>query len=74
MYTVFALNAAIGMNIPMYGTLKRFVPLVTLYFAMIVLKKGKPNRAVVGSIVMVTFGAILISITGIEEMLKYSIN
>jgi solute carrier family 35 protein len=57
--SVLGLHALGGMNIPMYGVLKRCTPLVSLILAYVMLKKGLPSRLVVLSIVLMTTGCII---------------
>lgn len=57
----FSLSALQGMNIPMYGTLKRCVPLLTLYLGYCLLKKQRPGRGIEISVVLITLGAVIAS-------------
>ncbi|XP_041362890.1 UDP-galactose/UDP-glucose transporter 7-like [Gigantopelta aegis] len=56
---VFSLSALSHMNIAMYGVLKRCVPLTTLVFSVCILKKDRPTKMVIASIVLLTSGCII---------------
>ena len=43
-HATLSLSALHGMNIPMYGAIKRCTPLVNLILSVVVLKKGMPSR------------------------------
>ena len=59
LHSVLALWALSGMNIPMYGVLKRCGPLVILLLGTFLLKKGKPPCIVITSICGMTMGCII---------------
>ena len=56
---VFSLSALSHMNIAMYGVLKRCVPLTTIIFSVCILKKDRPTRLIIVSIVLLTSGCIV---------------
>ncbi|XP_033644267.1 UDP-galactose/UDP-glucose transporter 7-like [Asterias rubens] len=56
LHAVLALHALSGMNIAMYTVLKRCVPLMNLLLTPLLMKKGTPRLAVVGSVLMMTAG------------------
>lgn len=57
--SVLALTALSHMNIAMYGVLKRCVPLFTLFFSLLILKKGCPDRMTIASVIMLTVGCVI---------------
>merc|ERR1711899_244992 len=69
---LFALHATLslfalhGMNIPMYGAIKRCTPLVSLILSVVVLRKSIPSKKIVLSIVLITFGCLIASIGDLE--------
>ncbi|CAL4142840.1 unnamed protein product, partial [Meganyctiphanes norvegica] len=54
-----SLMALEGMNIPMYGAVKRCTPLVNLILAVIILKKPMPSLALVLSVITITLGCFV---------------
>ena len=62
---LFALHATLslfalhGMNIPMYGAIKRCTPLVSLILSVVVLRKAVPSKQIVISILLITFGCLI---------------
>ena len=58
-HSVLALHALSGMNIPMYGVVKRCGPLVTLILSIVILKKGNASCRVVSSISLITVGCLI---------------
>ena len=58
-HSVLALHALSGMNIPMYGVVKRCGPLVTLFLSSIILKKGAPSANVVTAVMLITTGCLI---------------
>ena len=62
---LFALHATLslfalhGMNIPMYGAIKRCTPLVSLILSVVVLRKSVPSKQIVISILLITFGCLV---------------
>ena len=69
---LFALHATLslfalhGMNIPMYGAIKRCTPLVSLILSVIVLRKAVPSKPIVLSILLITLGCLIASIGDLE--------
>eukprot|EP00090_Calanus_glacialis_P017350 TRINITY_DN27021_c0_g1_i2.p1 TRINITY_DN27021_c0_g1~~TRINITY_DN27021_c0_g1_i2.p1 ORF type:complete len:313 (-),score=31.34 TRINITY_DN27021_c0_g1_i2:208-1065(-) len=59
LHTTLSLTALHGMNIPMYGAIKRCTPLVTLVLSLVILKKAPPSAALLGSIVLITAGCLI---------------
>lgn len=58
-HSILALWALKGMNIPMYGAVKRLAPVVTLGLGVIILNKPKPSRAIFISVLLITIGCLL---------------
>jgi len=56
--TVMALLALNGMNVPMYNSIRRCIPLFTLFLTYIVFTK-KPTLKITASVLVITFGTIL---------------
>jgi solute carrier family 35 protein len=69
---LFALHATLslfalhGMNIPMYGAIKRCTPLVSLILSVVVLRKAIPSKHIVVSILLMTGGCLVASIGDLE--------
>lgn len=61
-HATLSLIALSRMNIPMYGVLKRCVPLVNLILAIVVLKKGIPSTGVIVSVIIITLGCVIAGI------------
>jgi len=59
LHSTLSLMALHGMNIPMYGALKRCTPLVNLIFSVTILKKPFPSSLLMISIGMITVGALV---------------
>ncbi|XP_067139970.1 uncharacterized protein [Centruroides vittatus] len=57
-HSVLALNALGGMNIPMYGAIKRCTPFVTLLLTLSILHKKWPSCKIFLSIGLITLGCI----------------
>ena len=57
--SVLALSALSHMNIALYGVLKRCVPLATMVFSVLILKKGWPSIQTIGSVLFLTLGCII---------------
>lgn len=57
LHTTLALQALDYLTIPMYNILRRLLPLTSLLFACVMLKK-KPSPMVVTSVILVVFGCI----------------
>ncbi|XP_018020799.1 UDP-galactose/UDP-glucose transporter 7, partial [Hyalella azteca] len=62
MHGVLSLYALSGLNIPMYGTLKRCTPLVNLLLSVVLLKKGVPSCLLTSSILLITAGCIIAAV------------
>lgn len=58
-HSVLSLSALSGMNIPMYGVIKRCSPVVILFLTSVLLKKAWPNFAILVSVSMITLGCII---------------
>jgi len=56
---VFALSALGGMNIPMYGLIKRCIPVAILGLGVVVLRKPLPSTSICLSVGMITVGCII---------------
>ena len=57
--SVLALSALSGMNIPMYGVIKRCTPVVILFLGMVMLGKGMASRQIVLSVAIITTGCFI---------------
>lgn len=57
--SVLALSALGGMNIPMYGVIKRCTPVVVLLLGAVLLGKGAPSKQIILSITMITIGCFI---------------
>jgi solute carrier family 35 protein len=44
LHATLSLSALHGMNIPMYGAIKRCTPLVSLVLSVVILRKQHPSR------------------------------
>ncbi|XP_014677618.1 PREDICTED: solute carrier family 35 member D3-like [Priapulus caudatus] len=58
-HATLSLVALSGMNIPMYGLLKRCTPLVNLALSVFMLKKGAPPATVVVAVMLITGGCVV---------------
>ena len=58
-HSVLSLTALSGMNIPMYGVIKRCSPVVILLLGTVVLRKGLPSVQTCVSVIFITFGCLL---------------
>ncbi|KAK3879302.1 hypothetical protein Pcinc_016131 [Petrolisthes cinctipes] len=58
LHAILALAALEGLNIPMYGAVKRCTPLVNLILAAVYLKKTPPSPLVIISVLTITFGCL----------------
>lgn len=56
---VFSLSALGGMNIPMYGLIKRCIPVAILFLGVSVLGKPLPSFRICFSVAMITCGCIV---------------
>ena len=57
--SILQLTALSGMNIPMYGVIRRCIPLANLILASVVLRKGPPSGPVAASVALMTTGCII---------------
>ena len=62
LHSTLSLIALHGMNIPMYGAIKRCTPLVNLVLSVVVLKKTFPSTLLTSSIGIITLGAFVASL------------
>jgi len=62
LHSTLSLMALHGMNIPMYGAIKRCTPLVSLILSVVVLKKSIPSTLLTSSIGVITLGAFVASL------------
>jgi len=62
LHSTLSLIALHGMNIPMYGAIKRCTPLVNLILSVIVLKKPFPSSLLTCSVGIITLGAFVASL------------
>jgi drug/metabolite transporter (DMT)-like permease len=62
LHSTLSLIALHGMNIPMYGAIKRCTPLVNLVLSVVVLKKAYPSALLTSSIGIITLGAFVASL------------
>ena len=58
-HSVLSLTALSGMNIPMYGVIKRCSPAVILLLGTFVLRKGLPSVQTCLSVGLITFGCLM---------------
>lgn len=65
LHTTLALRALDDLSIPMYNVLRRLLPLTSLLFACLMLKK-KPSILVITSVVLVVAGCIIAGIGDLE--------
>lgn len=56
---VCALSALVGMNIPMYGVIKRCIPVAILGLGVFVLRKPLPSVPICVSVGVITLGCII---------------
>jgi len=56
---VCALSALVGMNIPMYGMIKRCIPVAILGLCVFVLRKPLPSVPICVSVGVITLGCII---------------
>ncbi|XP_059082268.1 uncharacterized protein LOC131879833 isoform X2 [Tigriopus californicus] len=59
LHSTLSLTALHGMNIPMYGAIKRCTPLVNLILSVVVLKKSMPSNSLILSILLITVGCFV---------------
>ncbi|KAK7082574.1 Meckelin [Halocaridina rubra] len=63
LHATLALVALEGMNIPMYGALKRCTPLVNLILAVKYLKKPRPSTILMTSVFIITLGCVIAGVS-----------
>jgi len=66
LHSALSLYALHGMNIPMYGAIKRCTPIVSLVMSVFILKKAAPSKKVVLSVLVISCGIILASVGDLE--------
>ncbi len=59
LHSTLSLSALHGMNIPMYGAIKRCTPLVSLILSVTLLRKRRPSNSIVTSILLITLGCLV---------------
>merc|ERR550519_505254 len=59
LHSTLSLMALHGMNIPMYGAIKRCTPLVNLILSVMILKKPFPSALLTFSIALITVGVLV---------------
>lgn len=65
-----SLAALEGMNIPMYGALKRCTPLANLVLSVLVLRKPLPSALLSSSVVLITAGCLIAGAGDLEFDLR----
>lgn len=65
LHTTLALRALDNLSIPMYNVLRRLLPLASLLFACLMLKK-KPSVLVVASVILVVLGCVIAGFGDLE--------
>jgi len=66
LHSTLSLIALHGMNIPMYGAIKRCTPLVNLVLSVIVLKKPHPSALLTSSVGLITIGVFVASLGDLQ--------
>jgi len=66
LHSTLSLSALHGMNLPMYGAIKRCTPLVSLLLSIVVLKRSLPSPLLSLSIVIITIGVFVASLGDLE--------
>jgi len=66
LHSTLSLIAMHGMNIPMYGAIKRCTPLVNLVLSVIVLKKPHPSALLTSSVGLITVGVFVASLGDLQ--------
>jgi len=66
LHSTLSLIALHGMNIPMYGAIKRCTPLVNLILSVVVLKKPHPSALLTSSVGLITFGVFVASLGDLQ--------
>lgn len=62
LHSSLSLMALKGMNIPMYGALKRCTPMVNLILSVLILHKPFPSCLIISSIMLITLGCLVAGI------------
>lgn len=62
LHSSLSLIALKGMNIPMYGALKRCTPMVNLILSVVILHKPFPSCLIISSIMLITVGCLIAGI------------
>jgi len=74
LHTTLSLAALEGLNIPMYGAIKRCTPIVSLLLSVIILKKPPPSSALLVSIGLITVGCLIAGAGDLQfDALAYTI-
>jgi len=66
LHSTLSLIALHGMNIPMYGAIKRCTPLVNLVLSVLVLKKPFPSSLLSSSVGLITVGVFVASLGDLQ--------
>lgn len=66
LHSTLSLTALHGMNLPMYGAIKRCTPLVSLLLSVVVLKRPMPSSLLSLSIGIITLGVFIASLGDLE--------
>merc|ERR1719232_791913 len=66
LHSTLSLIALHGMNIPMYGAIKRCTPLVNLVLSVLVLKKPFPSALLSSSVGLITVGVFVASLGDLQ--------
>jgi len=66
LHSTLSLIALHGMNIPMYGAIKRCTPLVNLVLSVLVLKKPFPSALLTSSVGLITVGVFVASLGDLQ--------
>jgi len=66
LHSTLSLSALHGMNLPMYGAIKRCTPLVSLLLSVLVLKRSMPSPLLILSIGIITLGVLVASLGDLE--------
>ena len=61
-HSTLSLIALHGMNIPMYGAIKRCTPLVNLVLSVVILRRPFPSPLLTFSIALITVGVFIASL------------
>merc|ERR1712142_764346 len=66
LHSTLSLIALHGMNIPMYGAIKRCTPLINLILSVLVLKKPFPSALLSSSVGLITVGVFVASLGDLQ--------